>query len=828
MAGRLKLAAILAIVSTFLIGVQAAQAVILPSGFNDQVVFSGLQEPTAIRFTPEGPIYVAEKTGIIVSYQGLGDNTPTVFADLRTEIYDTFDRGLLGLAVDPNFPSRPYVYALYTYDHILGAPANEVPKWGKVGQSGDGCDAKPSGTGVDACPVSGRVVRLTADVASGYEKAVSSGGQPAENVLVEGWCAQFSSHSIGALQFGPEGALYASGGEGADANNVDYGKLGWPNKNQCGDPPVGLGGDQTLPTAEGGALRAQDARTPFNPNVANPDPTGLNGSVIRINPNTGEGWPGNPMASSVDANERRIVGYGFRNPYRFAIQPGTGRLFVANVGWNNYEEIDRFKPDPNRAYNSGWPCYEGPFVNTSYQNLNLNLCKNLYAEPSATTAPFFYYSHGAGVTAGDTCPRSEGSAISGSAIYDGSTYPAAYKGALFFADPVRGCIYVMRADASGEPDPSTTAPFLTQGGKYPGVDLVVGPEGNLYYVSLFSTVGGNEFGAGTIHRITHGSNAPVAALTASPESGATPLQAQLDASGSRDPNGKPLSYAWDLDGNGSFETSGGAQIANTFSGSSNVEVAVRVTNSSLESDVAKVTIYPGDTPPTPVIQEPGEALTWRVGQTINFKGIAEDAEDGVLPAARISWATRMYHCPENDNDCHVHPLQNFPGTTSGSFRAPDHDYPSRLELIMTAVDSRGLSASKAIQLLPVRVDLQLATQPPGLTVTAGLATKPAPFTLPVIADGNVTLTAPATQQLGGQTYTWQSWSDGGERVHSVTASAAATYTAVYATAETPAPTANAGPAQTVASGAGVTLDGSASSSGTGQPPTYEWTQTAGP
>src|SRR5262249_45781224 len=113
-------------------------------------------------------------------------------------------------------------------------------------------------------------------------------------------------------------------------------------------------------------------------------------------------------------------------------------------------------------------------INSSYQNLNLTLCQNLYAEPSATTAPFFYYSHGAGVVPSDTCPRSEGSAISGNSIYDGSTYPAAYKGALFFADPVRGCIYVMRADASGEPDPSTTAPFLTQGGKYPGVGFAAG------------------------------------------------------------------------------------------------------------------------------------------------------------------------------------------------------------------------------------------------------------------------------------------------------------------------------------------------------------------
>jgi glucose/arabinose dehydrogenase len=780
MAKRHKLLGLLAVACLAAVWAQSAYGSQLPAGFSDQVVFSGLKEPTAIRFAPNGPIYVAEKTGIILAYEGLGDTTPTVFADLRTEVNDSFDRGILGLAVDPNFPASPYLYVLYSYDHILGAPAGEVPKWGKVDQSGDGCEEKPSGTGVDACPVSGRLVRMTADVASGYEKAVSSGGKPEEKVLVEGWCTQFSSHSIGDLQFGAEGALYASGGEGGDANNVDYGKLGWPNKNQCGDPPAGLGGEEKPPSAEGGALRAQDARTPFNPLASNPDPTGLSGSVIRIDPKTGEGWPGNPLASSVDPNERRLIGYGFRNPFRFAIQPGTGTLYVDNVGWNTYEEIDRFKPSSTKAYNSGWPCYEGPAPQPGYQSLNLTLCQNLYAEPSATTAPFYYYSHGAGVYSTDTCPHTEGSAISGNVIYDGGVFPPEYEGAYFFADSVRGCIYVMRADKSGEPDPTTTTAFLTKAGKYPGIDLQVGPEGDLYYVSLFGEEAGNEFGLGAVHRIVYGANAPVARLTATPQSGGSPLEVTLNAGGSQDPNGKSLTYAWDLDGNGTFETSGGVQRTKTFSGTANVEVAVRVTNSSAESSVAKVTVYPGDTPPVPTIKAPEESLTWHVGQAIPFEGSAADKEDGGLGAKSLSWDARLFHCPQTASECHVHPLQSFPGTASGTLQAPDHDYPSRIELSLTATDSRGLSATKSIVLLPVEVDLQLASEPSGLTLNAGVASAVTPFTLPAIEDANVTLSAPLTQEVGSTTYTWQRWSDGGERVHSVTAAAPATYTAVYA------------------------------------------------
>jgi hypothetical protein len=102
-----RLAPVLVLACLAALWAPSAHASQLPTGFRDQVVFSGLKEPTAIRFAPGGPIYVAEKTGIIVAYEGLGDTTPTTFADLRTEVNDSFDRGILGLAVDPNIPPPP-------------------------------------------------------------------------------------------------------------------------------------------------------------------------------------------------------------------------------------------------------------------------------------------------------------------------------------------------------------------------------------------------------------------------------------------------------------------------------------------------------------------------------------------------------------------------------------------------------------------------------------------------------------------------------------------------------------------------------------------------
>ena len=747
-----------------------ASAETLPSGFRDEEVLRGLEEPTAVRFAPDGRVFVAEKTGIILVYDSLADPTPTVFDDLRTEAYDSGDRGLLGLALDPDFPARPYVYALYTYDHLLGEAA-PAPKWGQPDHTGDACP-KPEGTGVDQCPVSGRLVRLTAE---------GDHAAPEKKVLVEDWCQQYSSHSIGDLQFGPEGDLFASAGDGSNANAVDYGQAGWPERNMCGDPPAGRGGVEAPPAAEGGALRAQDVRTPA-------DPTGLSGTVIRIDPETGQGVPGNPFFGSADANARRIVGFGFRNPFRFALDPADGDVYVGNVGWNTYEEIDQFPAAPARAFNSGWPCYEGPEPNPDYAGLGLALCESLYAEPDAVGEPFFYYRHDDNVVPGDGCSPQPGSAIDGLAVYPGGGFPPAYEGALFFADSVRGCIYVMYPGPDGSPDRTSTALFLSGGPAYPGIDIEPGPEGDLYYVSLYGEgLEGEEFGPGAVHRISFDTDAPVARLEADrrwgPASFAHPLEVQLDAGLSTDSHGARLEYEWDLDGDGTFEVakSSSPLLTAKFTGNENVEVAVRVSNGSTSS-VAHLTVYPGDTPPTPVISEPTEALTWRVGQAIDFAGFAGDAEDGYLGDADLYWKARLYHCPLA---CHVHPLQSFGGVRSGTLIAPDHDYPSRIELTLTAVDSRGLAASRSVQLLPVEVDQRISSEPPGLTLSAGLATGPAPFTLPAIEGGEVVLSAPPTQSLDGVTYTWTAWSDGGDRVHSVSAVPNAAYTAIYAPTSPP-------------------------------------------
>ncbi|MDQ2630680.1 MAG: PQQ-dependent sugar dehydrogenase [Actinomycetota bacterium] len=757
----------------------------LPTGFQDSVVFSGLEQPTAVRFAPNGMVFVAEKAGKIKVFEDTEDNTAELFEDLRTEVYDHGDRGLLGLAVDPGFPASPYVYALFSYDHVLGEGA-PPPKWGLPDTTGDSCPEVP-GNGADDCLVSGRLVRYTANVSEdgeGHLHAVASG----EKALIpEEWCQQFSSHSVGDLRFGPEGALYASGGDGASFASPDYGQLGEP-PNPCGDPHE-----------EGGSMRAQDLRTPETPG----DPTGLDGTIVRIDPETGAAWPGNPLSASLSANERRIVALGFRNPFRFAIDSQNGEVYAENVGSSEFEEIDRFDPSEPTVFNSGWPCFEGNDRQFQFKWLALPVCEGMYEEPGSASTPLFHYSHRQGVTPGDECHYNDGSALAGISLYEGTQFPAAYKGALFFADSVRGCFYAMLPDSDGRPDPDQIQGFLSGGSLYPGIDIQEGPDGSLYYTSLF----GEGFSDGAVHKITYVPGAPQARLEADTTYAKDLSHVyQLDATKSSDPTGEALEFEWDLDGNGSFETKGGETQARAYGSPQNVVVSVRVIDGKGLVSVAKLTLYPGDEPPVPAIAAPAPGTEWSVGDTIAFSGSALDAAGDPVYHLALHWGTRILHCPTGPDDCHSHPLQVFPGVTGGELVAPEHEYPSYIEITLTATDKRGLSASKTIKLQARGVNLRIESQPPGIPLTAGIVSTAAPFDVPVIQNSQLTLAAPETAELNGTTYAWQSWSDGGDRNHTVTAAGSNEYTAFYAAVpdgEEPPPGGGPGPENPAPGGGGA-------------------------
>ncbi len=656
-----------------------AGAATLPAGFQQTIVFWNLVRPTAVRFSPDGRVFVTEKSGLIWVFSSLSAVTPTLFADLRTNVYDYWDRGLLGLALHPNFPATPYVYVLYTYDAPIGGTA---PTWN------DTCPNPPGSS--NGCVASGRLSRLTA---SG---SVMTGD---EVVLLESWGQQFPSHSIGDLRFGPDGALYVSAGEGASFTNVDYGQFGSP-KNPLGDPPVPVGGSQTPPTAEGGALRSQSLlRVEGGPILTS-------GTILRLDSN-GASLPDNPLAGSADETARRIIASGFRNPFRFAIQPGTGSLFVGDVGWDTWEEIDRIGSPNAAVMNFGWPCFEGVAAQKNYAPVSLSLCQSLYSNPGAAIAPFWAYAHSQRVIPGETCPKGT-SSISGIAFYDGTgNYPATYNGALFFTDYSRRCAWVMLSDASGQPDPTKISTFIADAPT--PIDFQPGPGGDLYYVDHLG---------GTIRRIQY--NAPVPVSTATPMSGGAPLTVEFDASGSTPAHpGDTLTYAWDFDDDGQYDDSTLAHPTRVYSTPGTYTARLRVTDNHGESAAADpITIRASDTPPVPVIDTPSATQTWRVGDLISFSGHASDVQDGPLPATALTWSIVLRHCPA---ECHEHHLETLTGESAGSFSAPDHDYPSSLRLDLTATDSAGSSATQSVDLLPQTVTFTFDSSPPASSFRSAAA-----------------------------------------------------------------------------------------------------------
>src|SRR3954451_22005979 len=135
----------------------AAASSNLPAGFTESVAWSGLTEPTTLRFAPDGRVFVALKSGIVDVFDNVNDTTPTVYADLREQVANFWDRGLLGIALDPQFDAgRPYVYALYTYNKDPNS--SQYPRW-----PDDACPEPTPGANGDGCVTTARLSRISPD-----------------------------------------------------------------------------------------------------------------------------------------------------------------------------------------------------------------------------------------------------------------------------------------------------------------------------------------------------------------------------------------------------------------------------------------------------------------------------------------------------------------------------------------------------------------------------------------------------------------------------------------------------------------------------------------
>lgn len=406
-----------------------------------ETVASGFDRPTSIDWSKDGQnLYVAEQGGVVYTVRN-GTRLSTPFIDISDQVNGVRDRGLIDIAIHPDFETTPYVYLLFTYD------PPEV--FDNVGDPFAG----PDQIGNRA----GRLIRVTADAATDYTTAVAGSevvllgksstwdnfnafvnstndfDEPAAGVLADGTNLQdfiasdSESHTVGALAFGDDGNLFVSIGDGTSFNQVD------PR-----------------------TVRVQDIDN-------------LSGKVLRIDPIDGRGLSDNPFFNGdPQANRSKVYQYGLRNPFRMTVDPSTGQLFIGDVGWTQWEEIN----SGSAGANFGWPYFEGgsgtSLITDGYRELPEAI--QFYDSGQTVTPAIYGLNHTAdGINAivmGD--------------VYRGTNYPGEFQGSLFVNDLGQGVVRAVQINPDGTAGNVQT--FAT--GANLVVQMKVGPDGNMHFVDL--------------------------------------------------------------------------------------------------------------------------------------------------------------------------------------------------------------------------------------------------------------------------------------------------------------------------------------------------------
>ncbi|TDT32558.1 PQQ-dependent sugar dehydrogenase [Naumannella halotolerans] len=276
--------------------VTEAHAEVLEPELIATTVVSGVQAPANFEIDDDGNIFLAQRHGVVLRYTGEGDTSPETVIDLREEVYRQGDRGLLGLALDPDFADgSPYLYLLYTQDKDPFG-TDQVPRWGGE-ELTDPCPDPPGANG-DGCTATGQLVRYTVGEDGTADPGSAVVLLDGSNRTEGGWCSQFPSHATSTLAFGPDGMLYVGHGDGANYNTADWGQLGGtqPNTptpvNSCNDGPGERGTTPDRADSAGGALRSQSVRAATEDGYVSWD-----GAILRIDPETGEAAADNPLVA---------------------------------------------------------------------------------------------------------------------------------------------------------------------------------------------------------------------------------------------------------------------------------------------------------------------------------------------------------------------------------------------------------------------------------------------------------------------------------------------------------------------------------------------------
>ena len=398
----------------------------------------------------------------------------------------------------------------------------------------DGCPTPPGPT-TDGCIVSGA-----------SRSSRQRQHRHHEQVLVNDWCQQFPSHSIGTLHVRARRHTSTSRRRRRELQQRRLRAVRRQLRRRPGQPvrrPAGRGRHRAdahrPPRAARCAARASGAPT------ARPT---LDGAVIRIDPATGPGCAGQPVLLLADANARRIVAYGLRNPFRFTQRPApTSSGSATSAGTPGRRSTASSRPTARRRRTSAGratrerppkAATRAPASTCARRSTRAGLGRSRRTTPTTTARASSNY----------TGCRTGGSSITGIAFYTGRLLPGAVQRRAVLRRPPRNEIWAMLPGTNGLPDPTQIqrrrrrrhrrrrrASGRPRGG--PGRRHVLRRHGRR---------------TDPPHHLHGRQPAADRRDDGEPDERPAPLTVSFDGTGSTDPEGHALSYSWDLDGDGTF------------------------------------------------------------------------------------------------------------------------------------------------------------------------------------------------------------------------------------------------------------------------------------
>ncbi|MFJ6070856.1 carbohydrate-binding protein [Streptomyces sp. NPDC093065] len=669
----------------------AATPQVIPPGDYQQVQLATgaaeLGEPMSLTVLPDRSVLHTARDGTIRHTDSAG-NTKVAG---RLDVYTHDEEGLQGIAADPGFVTNRYVYVYYSPK--LDTPAGDAPA---------------TGSAADFAPWKGHL-----NLSRFVLKSDNTLDPASEKVVLEvpndrGQCC----HVGGDIDFDAAGNLYLTTGD--DTNPFD----------SAGYAPI----DERA-----------DRNPQFDAQRSAGNTNDLRGKVLRVKPGADGGYTvpaGNLFAPGTAGTRPEIYAMGFRNPFRMSVDRATGVVYLGDYG------PDAGGADPARGRggqvefnrvtgpgNYGWPYCTGTNTTAETYNEYTFPAGPSGAKYDCAAGPTNNSPHNTGRAklppakpswiryGGEGSPPEFGGGSEspmGGEVYrfdpdlDSAVKFPQYLDGRFFAAEY-GRQWIKTVEGGGDGSYGAIEDFPWTGTQVMDTDF--GPDGALYALD-YGTGGNNQ----ALYRIEYvgGSNRnPVARAAADQTSGALPLTVRFSSQGSSDPEGGPLSYAWDF-GDGSTSTQ--ADPSHTYTTKGTFRPTLTVKDPEGLTGTASLVITTGNTAPTVTFQTPADGALFSFGDTVPFRVQVTDPEDTTVDCARVKVTYLLGH------DSHTHSITSANGC-SGTLDVPqdgEHDSAANLYGVLDAeyTDGGGLTGHAVRTLQPRHRQAEHYTAQSGIETAA--------------------------------------------------------------------------------------------------------------